>query len=918
MVNKQNKQHCFNYISNLLTHLNEKELNDVKSMLKKLEGDKQGTSEFLTQYKTEAEREAKKQLYENIKDFEKTELAINKIDALQKDIYKKNIIGQESKRDFKSAFKAFVYESGASDLMYKKITNTNQALNNFAKKLRSIDDDAVNLLFGDTVKQKWENLKFLGEKTKTQSAVQKLSEDIMRESYQLSLKDTEKAKIGITKNKTALEFAKVMKEEIDPLLKHLDIDTLDGHMMIQGHDVDKIKKLTPREFANTLIDDFGLDIGRMFNSKIMPDSIQLKNGKFVSASVVDKKGIITEINRSDLEAKLFWIKDEIQNGTIKENIFISNDAEKRRFIHFKDPETQIRYNREFNKGENIIVQARNTIAKLNDQKSIYDNLGSNPYKTINDIIYNERQKVISGEGANDVPFKVNGNRIEISGEDKVFNKAHVGDFLISYLTPSRIGYESNKLWATTLRAGRAITNLALLPKIAVSYLSDTHTFLFSQAIQGKNLSTAETVGMFLNKFGKDLYGVLHAPFTITPLFEKTRNNLAKEVEALGLASHRMSSNINRYIEEQMTGLSFIDGLQNMLFSSTDVLDNKLKKYARDIISGNMIQESKITWNNLSDARKVFYSKYDIGEKEFNLMKKHLIRDRGNNEGFDIFPELIDNISDDEIKKFARQDIFNKGKVSDRTISLARNELKEKFNVLFTKEIDKMQGQDKTMSRVAFLRNTKSGTLEGELRNGFSQLQSWSYNFTHNNITAIFNHPTYTSFEKVGKFASLMTIGAVGAYLYKNVFAQITQGKTPKPLWNDGDSALDIAKNIVSLYEYSNAFTYYGDLLLRAIGASSKLSEYSKSKARRDRIIEGLLGPSMGGGITGAISLYEHRNKINQDYIINTLTRNAPNISILQPMMLAFMNMNFWLSDAKVSDINDKLYLKGQKYFIPTK
>lgn len=914
----KNKQHCFNYISGLLSHLDEKEIKEVRSMLKKLEGDQQGTSSFIMKYKTEAEKEAKKAIYENIKDFEKTELAINKIESLQKDVYKKNIIGQKSKRDFKEAFKSFVYECGSSDLMYKKITNTNQALNQFSKKLRAIDNEATDLLFGNTSRQKWEALKFWGEKTETQTAVQKLSEDIMRESYQLSLKDTTKANIGITKNKTASEFAKIIKDEIDPLLKHLDIETLEGHMMIQGHDADKIRKLKPREFANMLIDDYGLDIERMFNGKIAEGSLQLKNGKFQSVSIINKKGVLTEYSRSDLESRLFWIKDEIQSGAIKENIYIGNDAEKRRFIHFKDSETQIRYNRDFNKGENIIAQARNTIARLQGQKDIYDNLGSNPYRTINDIIYNERKKVISGEGSSDVPFKVSGNRIEIAGENKWYNKANVGDFLIAYLTPNRIGYESNKLWAGILRGGRAITNLALLPKFAASYLSDTHTFLMAQALQGKNLSTVGTIGMVLNKFGKDLYGVLHAPFTITPLFEKYRNNLAKEVEILGLASHRMSGNVNRYCEEQTTGLNFIDALQNMLFSSTDVIDSKLTKYARDIISGNMVAEVKTTWSKLSDARKVFYSKYEIGEKEFDLMKKYLIRDRGNNEGLDIFPELIDNISDKEIMQFARKDIFNKGEVSNRTIFLARKELKEKFNVLFTKEVDKMQGKDKTMSQVAFLKNTKSGTLEGELRNGFSQLQSWSYNFTHNNVLAIFNHPTYTAFDKIGKFSALMTIGAIGSYMYRNVFGQVIQGKTTKPLWQDGDSALDIAKSIAGLYEHSGAFTYYGEILLRAAGESLKLSEYTKSKTRRDRIIEGLLGPSIGGAVTGGINLYEHRNNIDKDYLISTLTRNAPNINILQPMTLAFINMNFWLSDHKVSDINNNLYSRGQKYFIPTK
>ena len=340
-----NKKHCYDFIKNLLGHLEQDEIDNVKKMLEKFEANKDEANKFIGRYTQNKAKILQDKIYDQVNNFQKTQLAIDAIDKVKQMNYKADIItGEKKQRSFAEAFRDFVYSPHSSNLINEKRVNKNLTLISLYQKLEAIDKEATDLAFGHKTSQMWEGLKFWGGKTENQIASQKLSDDIAMELYHLNLSDKSNARIGITNNKTAIQFAKVIREELNPLLEHLKIDKLDGHAGVQGHDIDKLKKLTPRQFADMLIDDYGLDIGRMYKGELKRNSLKTKDGKFASAVVITEDGMENIITRQKLSENLFWSHENIINGGIKESLYNKTDIRgvKRRFIHFKDIETQLR------------------------------------------------------------------------------------------------------------------------------------------------------------------------------------------------------------------------------------------------------------------------------------------------------------------------------------------------------------------------------------------------------------------------------------------------------------------------------------------------------------------------------------------------------------------------------------------------
>lgn len=823
----------------------------------------------------------------------------------------------------------------------EKEANANRTVSQFFNDLDKVDQDITRMMFGENPIQMWESINPLSKESKSKVATLSMSNDIRKELHQLNLKDQTQAQIGITKNKEALEYAKTIKKHVDPLLDYLNIERLDGHAGIQRYNSKKMKAIDKKTFSNMLIDEYGLDLERMFG-KVKEGSVILDaEGKFKEATITNEfKSDKTEYNiekkltRKQIEDELFYIKEEIDNGSIVDNIYSTgNNLQKRRVIHFKDIDTQIRFNDNFNYGENILLQYRDTISSLAEKQFIYDSLGSNPLNTINTVVQHFRE-TSGSETMEKVPFTISNGRIV----NQTSAREHVGHYLQAFLESSNRGYETNETLASVLRTANALTNLRVLPKIAVSYVADTHNILFSQALQGKKVGL-NTIPMLTQRFKDNIVGLLHSPFTSTSIGKsargkaekilegKMKDSLGRDIQSVAIASHRLMGNINRYISEVQTGVSTIDGMQNMLFRSTHMIDSLQKISARDMISANIIQDIGLKFSELPKERQHYYKKYGIADKEWEIARKKMIIDREEFElkgkqfrDKDLLPDLAMNLSDADIKILAKADILENGRISSKSLENARKELRDKFDVLYNRTIAQMMGEDRFSADIFFKRNTKAGTISGELARGFGKLQSYSLGFYRNMMLGILNHPVYKSHEKLGMLAAFPTIGAFAGALPYYMLKDVLAGKQPNAVRSivDEDGNLDF-KEIIGLYEYSGGLTIWGEYALKLYGESRRSNAILGKASRRDRIIESVFGPTIGPATTGVISLFEQDvNKFDRDWAIKTATRNLPNVNILQPTAIALLNMNFLLSDEKVEHLKSSAEEQGKPYFIPTK
>ena len=986
------KTHCFDYIKQLLPDFanNAEKIDKIKSDIKKL-GDKHEAIKSYTDsiLKEEMEKSAKK-LEDRIGNYQKTQNLKTKIDALIKGTFEKDIFGRVKKRDFATALKHLIYQNGSYDLITKQRTFKNKALTNFYNQLTAVDKDLTTMMFGQNPKQMWEAINILPVEKKGKVAILNISNDLRRIANILNSKDPSKLKYKLSDfNPKLVQYAKVLNKDLDPLLEYMGIRKLDGHAGIQKYDQDIIRNLSEKQFSDKIIDEYGVDYGKMFDGTVKEGSLILdKDGKFQSVVIIDRelniektksitqiekdiklrneKGGITQteekfknevarafeaqrtfknkvaleklITREHLEQELWYIKEEIQNGGIHDSIFSRGEnLQKKRVIRLKDVDAEIRMNEDWNNGENIVLQYRDALTKLTEKKFIFDELGTNPLETINTLVQDYRKSTVGKGGTKEkeLPFQIR--------NDRIINNArateHVGHYIEALLHSSSYGFETNKKLATGLKLARAWTSLEVLSKVAVSYTADVHNVLFSQALQGKKIFSSNTISAMTQRFKDNIVGLVHAPFTATGIGKSGRSkafdmlegrmqdSLGRDLKSVQIASNRLNNNINRYLSDTITGVKTVDALQNMLFSSTQMIDTLQKLSARDMISANLIEDIGLKMSELPKARQFYYEKYGIGEKEWDIARKYMVLERGEleiKEGMkikdaDIIPELAMNLDDSIIKDLAKGDILAEGKITEKSLNKAREELRDKFDILYNRTISQMMGEDRTGAELFFKRGTKAGTVSGELARGFGQLQTYSLGFYRNMFLGVLNHPVYSAGQKLGMLAGFTTVGALGGTLPYKIIKSVLSGKKPESLIDDGDGNFNW-KMLIGLYEYSGAFTIYGEYAMKLYGESQKSNTVYSKGARWERAVQSTLGATVGGAIVGGFNIYDaiKNGKVDRDYVAQFITSNTPNINPLQPILMALMNMNFFLSDEKVDRIKSNAESRNQPYFIPTK
>jgi hypothetical protein len=936
------KTECFSFIKDLLKYLPEERVNKIEETLKKLSNEdaKTYTSEFL---KKEQEK-LQKSLRDKVLNVEKLNLIAEKVDAKMKTIISKDFFsGQENKADFNKALEQVFYNNNGEDLFYKRLVNVNQKVSPLLLDLEAVDKDLTNKMFSRTNLQKWRKVNPITTKTEKDlnTFLKNTSDDVRRELFYLNTADKEalmnpvknsevfdkeaeehfaklfkaiggaektqvkqKAQFKRTENEKAVKYAETVKKHFDKMLEYLGIEKLDGYAGTQGH---KLVKDTPKaKWVADVIDKYGLDIGKMFEGEEIEGSKIYKNGRFEFVRIKEN-GVERIIVREDLENMLYYIKEEIDNGAINENIF-SGKGVSRRFIHFQDVEAQIKYNDDYNGGENILLQMKNKMKFLAEQQSMYDNLGTEPERLLNSLVNDYRVK--NKEKDLKIDFDIKNGQIV---PKKTLN-VNAGHFIKGYLENSAEDTSLGKY----MKGFRAVKGtLTLLPKLAITYISDTSSILFWNKLQGQTTKG----GTFLdlaNKFGLTLKGILHAPVSATSIGQNTRANLEKEIMKLGLTTKAITEDIGRFLSETTTGIDAIDGLTNISFSSTDYINNLQIKLGHRLLTENFLEDFGSEFSNLSKTRQFVYNKYNVKPEEFELAKKYMVKEIEGKKEF--FTDLVSEIPDEEISKIARGDIFNKyANKTERTIDLARKDLKNKFDVWYQKSIDELNSEDRIGAKMFLQRNTKSGTIEGEVARSFSELQTWSWQFYDKMLKSIIKHPEFTRKEKLGSVAVFGAIGMLSAYMSRSA-SSLASGRMPESLVNE-DGTINV-QTILSSAEYSGMFTPIGEMSLKLAGKSGRSQVFRENQFYQN-ILQTFLGPSLGGAIGNIGKTLANKDKflekmLTKDGIVEFITNNIPKINLLQPIITSMINLNFLLSDERVAEITNNASKNNRDYLIPTK
>lgn len=912
------KAECFNYIKDLLKFLPEERVKKVEEILKKLSNEdaKTYTSEFIKK-----EKEAfKRNLRDKIFNIEKLNLLTEKIDKkMQTTISKSFLKGKEEKADWNQAIKEVFYNNNGEDLFYKRLQNVNERTIPLLQDFNEVDADLTKKMFSRTNTQKWQKINPIttkGEKS-LNNYIKNMSDDIRRELNWVNMEPERQPNNRPTENKKAQQYADIIKKHIDPIFDYLEVDKLEGYAGAQRHN--KAKDTPKKKWVEDIIDKYGIDIGRTFKGIEIKDSVKYENNKFSEITII-KDEVEQVIKREEIENFLYRIKEQVDNGSFSDELYSSKSLRARfnrlqsRSLFLKDVDAEIKYNDEYNGGENILVQAKNQIKQLAELQSTYDNLGTEPVKLLNSLQNDYRAKNIK----EDLKFDFSVKNGQITPENTL--NVNAGHFIKAYLEPST----NDNSFGKFMKGFRALKgSLGLLPKLAITYISDTASPIIWGKLQGKKVKT----GTFLdvgNKFVKTLQGILHAPVSATGIGQATRDELEKEVMKLGLTTKAVHQDIERFLAEKTTGVKLIDALTDISFSSTDYINNLHIKLGHEFLTKNFLEDFASSFKDLPKTRQSVYKKYNLTAEEFELAKNYMVKEIEGEKGF--FTDLVKEIPDEEISKIARGDILNKyGSKTERTIDLARKDLKNKFDVWYQKSIDELNGEDRIGAKTLLQRNTKSGTIEGELARSFSELQTWTWTFFNKYLKAIVNHPELNRKQKLGTLATFGTISMIFSYVSRSA-SSLASGRLPESLIDENGNPN--AETIIKAMEYAGLFTPYGEYGLKFTGKSGR-SKAFKENSFKENVILTTFGASLGGTINEAgkkmSSLMSSNSPdealdkfLNKDNIAEFVIKQIPQVNIMQPIITSLISLNFLLSDERVADITNNAIKNHRDYIIPTK
>ena len=893
------KKNCYDYLKSFADVFGEDKMQNIKNKIEKLNDIKEKDN-IKNEIIKEINLDAEKKLKEDLISVEKQNKLIEQIKAKMNQEYIKKGETKTLTRSFDKAIgSVFGGDLWNKDsIIYRKKTEIAKNIAEFTSDLMDTDKEAYKLM---NYMLKTQRLK-RAVGNFADPSVRFLDNNIRRELKELN---TDGGRVGITGDNVAKEFASIYQKHITPLLDNLEIKKLQGYAGKQNHSVDALREVKYDKWSDEILDKFNLDIGKTFGEH---------------ATKEDAKKYLREIY-----SKIVYDTP----------YYTSSLKEKHRELFFKNVEDEINYNDAYNGGENIVQQMIGGISKLSDEKILRQHLGTNPIQTIKDILKHFREQ----DPDLDLKWNIENNQIVV----KDWTGMSAGKYINLALSPG-MAFQSNKKIALIFRAERHMVNNAVLPNVLVSYVSDIWTAPYHAMLRGE-VGVINGIGETLKRTGTVMHGLYQGMTAQTRIGESGRDEIAKMVTAMGHADARMSLETNRYLSETNIGpyvkskskiknfgskaATMINAQSAMLFQSVQAMENMQSLKTWEAISSHIALDVDKSFNELSDTRKFWYNQYNIGEKEWSVIKKltfdydkaigsKIAEDKKLIYGKSVMPDLALHLSDNDVKHLARGDILAEGKLTQRSYDEARQELCDKFHLLFKHSVDFALNRDNTWATLLFNGSSKAGTVSGEMLRNMGQLMKYSASITNNIVNTTINHPIFDSLDKTKLFAMGSILGSAFAY---GSFAirDTIKGKTPQD-----PTRLD---TWIKAFEYTGMATIYGEYALKLFGKSSK-SDYIEQQNWYKRIAGITQGPAGSKAIGSAINILskQHLKDNNGNFdphsdfgsadALKELQSWAPNFHPLQPFFSSLLSLNFLLSPIEKNKLINSTKKRGQSYWIP--
>jgi hypothetical protein len=277
------------------------------------------------------------------------------------------------------------------------------------------------------------------------------------------------------------------------------------------------------------------------------------------------------------------------------------------------------------------------------------------------------------------------------------------------------------------------------------------------------------------------------------------------------------------------------------------------------MSNNLANKVDLQHSQLGKAANVM-QQYDIGEVEWNLYRKHAVKEAADGNKY-MVSEAIEDLDDATIKQYLKDK--GNAKPSARDISMARDELVSRLDTYFQDRSDYAVPMPGAAERAIMSQGTEVGTVEGEVIRLIMQFKAVPITMIRRGL----GREVYGAADgKPDMMGLVHLIAGTTLFGYASMVAKdVLKGKEPRTF--TGDTEKD-AKLMFAAMSQGGGLGIYGDFLF------GEYSRYGRS------FLSTLAGPTLGQ-VDDLAEIFT-RIRTGEDVganVMRTITNNTPFINL---------------------------------------
>lgn len=482
----------------------------------------------------------------------------------------------------------------------------------------------------------------------------------------------------------------------------------------------------------------------------------------------------------------------------------------RRVLAFKTPESDIRYQKAYGRGDSLAQSLVHSLYSGGRDLAIMREWGPNAALNLEKYVNNWM-----------MDLHLEGKSREAAALKKEYDKQMR---LAWPAITGEIGHPGNEWAAHWSAASRALTVPAKLGGVVISSFSDL-------VLRASNLNYYGVADSFFADMAEGLSGQLAG---VGHGLSKSERNLAAEFGVLMDSLHVPVGNHSM----EAVGLGRIDKFNQwaMKWFGHSWWSNRVRMNTLAATGLRLFQHRGLMFGELPEGLARGLQQFGIGEKEWDIVRASAPRELGENKV--LSPSAVLEMDLSHFRAISTID-----NAPNSYLTRLRSELAAKFRNYFGEIADKTTAQPDIATRAMLLRGTKPGTWEGEVMRHLVFLKSFTANYMRNHLgrelfgyadtRLSFSQALYRmlTFQDGGSafmgMSKLIAAGVVFGYV-QNTLRDLAAGKTPITDWRE---ALPRAL-------FAQSFGLYSDFLF---GQRPAATTYERLGA--------LAGPTIGTGAT---------------------------------------------------------------------